>query len=233
MHQFTSSRVQCAANYPSPQIIGERNWRSYNQCTTNSHDEILNIQLDLVIWKCFKVDKPLMWPVSGSPSRKTAATSAAEFTANGFHTSLPNHSLTASGSLQPFTWFCYDIRDIAIHVCICNALLIRLLEILRQPTTEFALFGAHQVGAVLEFPSTLGSSWTKFHRIKERKRSAVAPFRCLAAMPPEESTRARILPGCPSLDRGSRVAEVEFEPRTFRSVNSRSNHLGHLAPNVN
>ncbi|KER25299.1 hypothetical protein T265_07234 [Opisthorchis viverrini] len=46
-------------------------------------------------------------------------------------------------------------------------------------------------------------------------------------MPPEGSTRAGILPGCPSLDR-SRVAEVGFEPR---SVNSRSTHLGHLAPN--
>ncbi|KER24671.1 hypothetical protein T265_07718 [Opisthorchis viverrini] len=34
--------------------------------------------------------------------------------------------------------------------------------------------------------------------------SAVAPFRCLAVMPPERSTRAGILLGCPSLDRGSR-----------------------------
>ncbi|KER33471.1 hypothetical protein T265_00588 [Opisthorchis viverrini] len=66
--------------------------------------------------------------------------------------------------------------------------------------------------------------------VKERKPSAVALFRCLAAMPPEGSTRVGILPGCPSLDRGSRVAEVGFEPRAFRSVNSRSNHLGHLAP---
>ncbi|KER26428.1 hypothetical protein T265_06342 [Opisthorchis viverrini] len=46
---------------------------------------------------------------------------------------------------------------------------------------------------------------------------AVAPFRCLAAMPHEGGTRARILPGSPSLDRGSREAEVEFEPRTFRN----------------
>ncbi|KER23995.1 hypothetical protein T265_08240 [Opisthorchis viverrini] len=30
--------------------------------------------------------------------------------------------------------------------------------------------------------------------------------------------------------RGSREAEVGFEPRTFRPVNLRSNHLGHLAP---
>ncbi|KER31999.1 hypothetical protein T265_01926 [Opisthorchis viverrini] len=33
-------------------------------------------------------------------------------------------------------------------------------------------------------------------------RSAVTPFRCLAAMLPEGSTRSGILPGCPSLDRG-------------------------------
>ncbi|KAG5443916.1 hypothetical protein CSKR_100832 [Clonorchis sinensis] len=45
---------------------------------------------------------------------------------------------------------------------------------------------------------------------------AVTPFRCLAVMPPEGSTRAGILPGCPSLDRGSRDAEVGFKPRTFR-----------------
>ncbi|KAG5452742.1 hypothetical protein CSKR_102171 [Clonorchis sinensis] len=48
-------------------------------------------------------------------------------------------------------------------------------------------------------------------------RSAVTPFRCLTAMPPKESTRAGVLPGCPSLDRRSREAEVGFELRTFRS----------------
>ncbi|KER19846.1 hypothetical protein T265_11474 [Opisthorchis viverrini] len=37
--------------------------------------------------------------------------------------------------------------------------------------------------------------------------------------------RVGILPGCPNLVRGSRETEVGFEPRTFRSVNSRSNHL--------
>ncbi|KER32508.1 hypothetical protein T265_12788, partial [Opisthorchis viverrini] len=63
-------------------------------------------------------------------------------------------------------------------------------------------------------------------------RSAVTPFRCLAAMPHEGSTRTGILPGCPSLDRGSREADVGFEPRTFRSVNSRSNHLVHLTPGI-
>ncbi|KER30208.1 hypothetical protein T265_03360 [Opisthorchis viverrini] len=51
-----------------------------------------------------------------------------------------------------------------------------------------------------------------------KHRSAVAPFRCLTAMPPEGCTRAGILSGCPSLDKGSRKAEVGFEPQTFRSA---------------
>ncbi|KER21755.1 hypothetical protein T265_09994 [Opisthorchis viverrini] len=69
---------------------------------------------------------------------------------------------------------------------------------------------------------------TTLHKsvILKGNRSAVAPFRCLTAMPPEGCTRA----GYPSLDRGSREAEVWFEPRNFRSINSRSNHLEHLAP---
>ncbi|KER25608.1 hypothetical protein T265_14176, partial [Opisthorchis viverrini] len=46
-------------------------------------------------------------------------------------------------------------------------------------------------------------------------RSAVAPFRCLTAMPPEGCTRAGILPGCQSLDRGSREAALGFELRTY------------------
>ncbi|GAA55035.1 hypothetical protein CLF_106519 [Clonorchis sinensis] len=37
-------------------------------------------------------------------------------------------------------------------------------------------------------------------------------------MPPEGSTRAEKLPGCPSLDRESREAEVGLGPRTFRAV---------------
>ncbi|KAG5446243.1 hypothetical protein CSKR_102969 [Clonorchis sinensis] len=35
-------------------------------------------------------------------------------------------------------------------------------------------------------------------------------------MPPEGGTRPGILPGCPSLGRGNREAEVGCEPRTFR-----------------
>ncbi|KAG5447746.1 hypothetical protein CSKR_106781 [Clonorchis sinensis] len=54
-------------------------------------------------------------------------------------------------------------------------------------------------------------------------RSAATPSRCLAAIPTERSTRAGMLPGCPSLGR-RRGEEVEFEPRTFLSVNLRYNH---------
>ncbi|KER28145.1 hypothetical protein T265_04976 [Opisthorchis viverrini] len=51
-------------------------------------------------------------------------------------------------------------------------------------------------------------------------------------MSAEGCTRAGILLGCSSLGRGSREAEVGFEPQTFRSVNSRPNHLGHLVPQL-
>ncbi|KER22025.1 hypothetical protein T265_09779 [Opisthorchis viverrini] len=43
----------------------------------------------------------------------------------------------------------------------------------------------------------------------------VTPFRCLAAMSLEGSTRAGILPGCPSLDRGCREADLRLEQRAF------------------
>ncbi|KER22618.1 hypothetical protein T265_09324 [Opisthorchis viverrini] len=66
----------------------------------------------------------------------------------------------------------------------------------------------------------------------KKNRSAVTPIRRLAPMLPEGCTRAGILPGCLSLDRGSQEAEVEFEPQVFRSLNSCSNHLGHLAPTL-
>ncbi|KER27693.1 hypothetical protein T265_05321 [Opisthorchis viverrini] len=48
------------------------------------------------------------------------------------------------------------------------------------------------------------------------------------AIPPEGCKRAGILPGFPGLGRKSREAEVRFEPRIFRSVNSPSNHLIHI-----
>ncbi|KER29677.1 hypothetical protein T265_03778 [Opisthorchis viverrini] len=52
---------------------------------------------------------------------------------------------------------------------------------------------------------------------KNNNCSAVTLFRCLTAMLPEGSTRVGMLPGYPSLDRGSREAEVGFERQTFRS----------------
>ncbi|KAG5448829.1 hypothetical protein CSKR_103521 [Clonorchis sinensis] len=77
-----------------------------------------------------------------------------------------------------------------------DGLLMGLLKILRQPTTGFALLGAHQL-----YPTAC-----------HKKSSAVASFWRLAVMQPEGSTKARTLPGCPSLDSGIREAEVAFEP---------------------
>ncbi|KER23198.1 hypothetical protein T265_14685, partial [Opisthorchis viverrini] len=51
-----------------------------------------------------------------------------------------------------------------------------------------------------------------------RLRSAVAPFRCLSDMPPEGNMRAEVVPGYPSLDRGSQKLEVRFEPQTSWSA---------------
>ncbi|KER31518.1 hypothetical protein T265_02285 [Opisthorchis viverrini] len=39
-----------------------------------------------------------------------------------------------------------------------NALIMRLLKTLRQGTAGFALLGAHQIGAVPKFPSTICST---------------------------------------------------------------------------
>ncbi|KER26037.1 hypothetical protein T265_14082, partial [Opisthorchis viverrini] len=55
--------------------------------------------------------------------------------------------------------------------------------------------------------------------------SAATPFRCLAALPPEGSTRVCDTPRSPK----SRQGKSRGEGRV-RSVNSRSNHLSHLAP---
>ncbi|KAG5446665.1 hypothetical protein CSKR_112978 [Clonorchis sinensis] len=65
--------------------------------------------------------------------------------------------------------------------------------------------------------------WQSRIAFREKHRSTVAPVPCLTAMPPEGSTRAGMLPGCPSLDKDSRETEIGFEPRKFWSVNSRSN----------
>ncbi|KER30173.1 hypothetical protein T265_03330 [Opisthorchis viverrini] len=47
----------------------------------------------------------------------------------------------------------------AQHVSDSRKLLTRLLKTLRQPSAGFALLGAHQVGAVPEFPSILCSNF--------------------------------------------------------------------------
>ncbi|KAG5449397.1 hypothetical protein CSKR_101160 [Clonorchis sinensis] len=60
--------------------------------------------------------------------------------------------------------------------------------------------------------------------VKQRLRThiknhpAVAPFRCPTAMPPEGSTRAGILPGCLSLDRGSQGFLVGEAPRNKQVI---------------
>ncbi|KER32128.1 hypothetical protein T265_12856, partial [Opisthorchis viverrini] len=57
------------------------------------------------------------------------------------------------------------------------------------------------------------------------QRSAVASLRCIALMPLERRPGAGILPGCPSLDRRSRDAEVGFEPQTFRSHRAKAREI--------
>ncbi|GAA55118.1 TLC domain-containing protein 2 [Clonorchis sinensis] len=54
-----------------------------------------------------------------------------------------------------------------------------------------------------------------------KNRSAVSPFQCLTAIPPEGSTRAGILSSCPVLGSGNREAVVGFEPQTFRLITGR------------
>ncbi|KAG5442134.1 Tumor protein p63-regulated protein 1 protein, variant 3 [Clonorchis sinensis] len=48
------------------------------------------------------------------------------------------------------------------------------------------------------------------------KSSVIAPYWCIDAMQPEGRTKSRVPQGCPSIDRGSREAEVGFEPQTIR-----------------
>ncbi|KER21176.1 hypothetical protein T265_10431 [Opisthorchis viverrini] len=62
----------------------------------------------------------------------------------------------------------------------------------------------------LKFSFTICMQWPI------KSGSAVTPFPCLAATPPEAGTRAKIVPGCPSLDRRSRG--VGFAPRAFLTL---------------
>ncbi|KER26989.1 LOW QUALITY PROTEIN: hypothetical protein T265_13898 [Opisthorchis viverrini] len=60
----------------------------------------------------------------------------------------------------------YYIRDIAIHAYLCNVLLMGSLKIRRQPTTDFALFGAHQPQSP-SFHQPYVLLETKVHEISE------------------------------------------------------------------
>ncbi|GAA53754.1 RNA-binding protein 1, partial [Clonorchis sinensis] len=50
--------------------------------------------------------------------------------------------------------------------------------------------------------------------LNDKPGSPGTPYRCLAAMPLEGSTRTEVLPGCSSLDRRSRSAKIGFKPWT-------------------
>ncbi|KER26173.1 hypothetical protein T265_14058, partial [Opisthorchis viverrini] len=63
---------------------------------------------------------------------------------------------------------------------------------------------------------SMHSTKSRSHQRLKCSSSAAAPCRCATAMLPERSTRAEILWGCRSLDRGSRELEIGFERRTFR-----------------
>ncbi|KER32055.1 hypothetical protein T265_01832 [Opisthorchis viverrini] len=130
-----------------------------------------------------------------------------------YHTPEQVYVGLALGTATGLLWFFFVHFILTPHfLSICDSSFGQLLML--QDFTH--------IPNVLSYEYTNWRDW--------RRRSAVAPFRCLAAVPPEGCTRAGILPGCPSLDRGSREAGVGFEPRTFQSVNSRSNHLGRLTP---
>ncbi|KER29238.1 hypothetical protein T265_04086 [Opisthorchis viverrini] len=171
-----------------------------------------------------------MWPVSGSPSRKTAVTSAPEFAGNCFHTSLPSHCLTASGSLPPFTWLCeksssrksvdWHTQHVAkpAQPVQCDQFIYRgpgcsavaPFRCLTAMTPE----GSTRAGIL---PKPRQGKSSRGGRIRTadlpvNNRSAVTSFRCLTVMPPEGRMMAGIPPGCPR-----REAEIGFEPRTLRS----------------
>ncbi|KER19030.1 hypothetical protein T265_12044 [Opisthorchis viverrini] len=66
------------------------------------------------------------------------------------------------------------------------------------------------VARSIDLDGRIEESWIKVEHAKSSWRS-------VSVMPPEKSTRAEILSGCPSLELGSRDPEVRFEPRAFRS----------------
>ncbi|KER23380.1 LOW QUALITY PROTEIN: hypothetical protein T265_14651, partial [Opisthorchis viverrini] len=188
-------------SYLSPQIIGERNCGSYNQCTTSTRF----LQLTMMM---MMIHRSAIRPFTCSDTMILGL----------WMLGMPTIEPETQVNLSPifFNGMCSHNGRLIFHL---------IFEISRY------IFIKETIHKVAENASTVHdrfrSSWGS-----SEERSAVAPFRCLTAMPPEGSTRARILPGCASLDRGIRVAEVGFEPPTFRSVNSRSNHLGTTIHNM-
>ncbi|KER23086.1 hypothetical protein T265_08940 [Opisthorchis viverrini] len=110
-----------------------------------------------------------------------------------------------------------------VHVLLC-CFLPHHQNPKRTPSIHLLLTSRHRFLSTRPSPSVSAYLTTLYHHVDPlisevlpsseihcchgKNRSAVAPFRCLTAMPPEGSTRDRILPGCPSLDKGSREAEV-------------------------
>ncbi|KAG5453486.1 hypothetical protein CSKR_113960 [Clonorchis sinensis] len=118
-----------------------------------------------------------------------AMTNGTELAGNGFHNSLSAHCFTYPASFPLFKWLCEKSSS--------------------KKSVDWHT--EHVAKPLIGYGWFLSANQVHHH-------SAVAPFRCLAAMPPEWSTRAGILPACPSLDRTSRDADVGFEPRTFRGT---------------
>ncbi|KAG5453392.1 hypothetical protein CSKR_110035 [Clonorchis sinensis] len=110
----------------------------------------------------------------------------------------------------------------------------RMDDELKRMTVKFGLLVRDMRGLARGSTNHSWNCQNKESTIRQKKNcSAVAPFRCLTAMPPEGSTRAGMLPGCPSLDRGRREAEVKFETRTFRSLQrDHQTQLEHLISRV-
>ncbi|KER20313.1 hypothetical protein T265_11120 [Opisthorchis viverrini] len=113
-------------------------------------------------------------------------------------------SSSSSNNLEPFL---LELKvERAVRIYLTKPVCLHLSRFLLSVSTLRTQFS--DTGGSLESRDTIA-----VHYI----HSDLTPFRCLNAMPPEGSTRAWILPGCPSLNRGSREAEVGFEPRTFWS----------------
>ncbi|KER24986.1 hypothetical protein T265_14304, partial [Opisthorchis viverrini] len=72
----------------------------------------------------------------------------------GFALLGAHQSTTESAAHRPHHDSVGTIFEISQYIFIKKRL-TRLLKTLRQPTTGFTILGAHQVGAVPEFPSTL------------------------------------------------------------------------------